>query len=297
MSNYFAPSALMYRPTPDALTSTRTHTASAVPPAPAPTAGTDAATAKPASAEVVGVPLALTDYEGTMDWMDAVVAAREKATLAAAAVHLVMVAREDPKTAEAVAATSLVVPDGQPLVWALRALGHDASRVYGPDLMAKYCERSARTGTRMYLYGGRNQGALVELALRLRRRFPGLRIVGGYSPPYRPLTADERDWVARDIERSGADVVWVGTGQPKQEIWMHEMRDQLSAPLLVGVGAAFDFHAGLVPQAPLWMQRTSLEWAFRLAQEPRRLWRRYARYNPRFVAHFARQFVAARTGR
>ena len=252
---------------------------------------------KPPTAEVVGVPLALTDYERTMDWMDAVIEAGGRATVSAAAVNLVMVAREDPATADAVAATSLIVPDGQPLVWALRALGHDASRVYGPDLMAKYCERSARTGKRMYLYGGRNQGALVELALRLRKRFPGLKIVGGYSPPYRPLTDEERTWVADDIARSRADVVWVGTGQPKQELWMHEMRAELSAPVLIGVGAAFDFHAGLVPQAPSWIQRLGLEWAFRLAQEPRRLWRRYARYNPRFVAEFTRQFLAARAGR
>jgi N-acetylglucosaminyldiphosphoundecaprenol N-acetyl-beta-D-mannosaminyltransferase len=258
-------------------------------PAPAPEAP------RPATAPVLGVPLALTDYEQTMDWMDSVVSTGDKATLSAAAVHLVMVAQEHPPTRDAVADTTLVVPDGQPLVWALRSLGHDASRVYGPDLMAKYCERSARTGTRMYLYGGRNQGALVELALRLRRRYPGLRIVGGYSPPFRDLTEDEQQWVVDDINRSQADVVWVGIGQPKQEIWMREYRDRVDAPMLVGVGAAFDFHAGLVPQAPAWMQASGLEWAFRLAQEPRRLWRRYVRYNPRFVAGFARQFAGART--
>jgi N-acetylglucosaminyldiphosphoundecaprenol N-acetyl-beta-D-mannosaminyltransferase len=249
---------------------------------------------RPETAEVLGVPLALTDYERAMDWMDGVVSTREKAYLSAAAVHLVMVAQEEPKTRDATLGATLVVPDGQPLVWALRALGHEASRVYGPDLMAKYCERSAKTGVKMYLYGGRNQGALVELALRLRRRFPGLQIVGGYSPPFRPLTDDEQDFVVDDINRSGADVVWVGIGQPKQEIWMREYRDRLEAPMLVGVGAAFDFHAGLVPQAPSWLQATGLEWLFRLVQEPRRLWRRYVRYNPRFVAGFARQYARAR---
>ena len=130
--------------------------------------------AKPETADVLGVPLALTDYDATMDWIDATVASGRRATLSAAAVHLVMVAQEDEDTSEAVDDLSLVVPDGQPLVWALRALGHHATRVYGPDLMAKYCERSATAGTRMYLYGGRNQGALVELALKLRRRYPGL---------------------------------------------------------------------------------------------------------------------------
>jgi N-acetylglucosaminyldiphosphoundecaprenol N-acetyl-beta-D-mannosaminyltransferase len=250
---------------------------------------------KPATAEVLGVPLALADYERTMDWIDDTIAAGGRATLSAAAVHLVMVAQEDEATREAVSDVSLVVPDGQPLVWALRALGHEqATRVYGPDLMAKYCARAATTGARMYLYGGRNQGALVELALKLRRRHPGLQIVGGYSPPFRPLTDEERDWVVDDINRSKADVVWVGTGQPKQEIWMREMRPVLDAPMLIGVGAAFDFHAGLVPQAPTWMQNLGLEWVFRLSKEPRRLWRRYARYNPRFVAGFARQYTSTR---
>jgi len=243
-------------------------------------------------ADVLGIPLALTDYEGTMDWMDAVIAARGRACLSAAAVHLVMVAREDERTRDAVLG-AMTVPDGQPLVWALRALGHpQASRVYGPELMLRYCERAARTGARMFLYGGRNQGALVQLVLNLRRRHPGIRIVGGYSPPYRPLTDEERHAVAREINHSKADVVWVGTGQPKQERWMEEMRDLLHAPILAAVGAAFDFHAGLVPQAPGWMQAAGLEWAFRLAQEPRRLWKRYARYNPLFVAGFARQLLA-----
>jgi N-acetylglucosaminyldiphosphoundecaprenol N-acetyl-beta-D-mannosaminyltransferase len=137
----------------------------------------------------------------------------------------------------------------------------------------------------------------VQLALNLRRRHPGLKIVGGYSPPHRELDADERAGVVGEINRSRADVVWVGIGQPKQEKWMAQMQDDLEAPVLIGVGAAFDFHAGLVPQAPAWMQSLGLEWVYRLAHEPRRLWRRYARYNPRFVAGFARQFVRERLGR
>ncbi|MEA2272406.1 MAG: N-acetylglucosaminyldiphosphoundecaprenol N-acetyl-beta-D-mannosaminyltransferase [Solirubrobacteraceae bacterium] len=244
---------------------------------------------------MLGVPLALTDYGETLDWMDGMVDSRAKGYVTAAAVHLVMVSQEDPETRDAVLGASLAVPDGQPLVWALGALGHQgASRVYGPTLMARYCERAAKSGVRMYLYGGRNQGALVELTLSLRRRFPGIQIVGGYSPPYRDLTASEETWVANDINRSRAEVVWVGTGQPKQEKWMATMRDRLDAPLLIGVGAAFDFHAGLIPQAPEWMQHWGLEWTYRLAHEPRRLWRRYARYNPRFVAGFARQYAASR---
>ncbi len=250
---------------------------------------------RPQTAEILGVPLGLTDYERTMDWMDSTVTTREKVSVSAAAVHLVMVAQEDAQTRAAVDATTLVVPDGQPLVWALRALGHDIdSRVYGPELMDRACARAARTGVKMYLYGGRNQGALVQLALNLRRRFPGLQIVGGYSPPFRELSHEEEDAIVAEINRSGADIVWVGIGAPKQEKWMARMRERLDAPVLVGVGAAFDFHAGLVPQAPDWMQRFGLEWAYRLAHEPRRLWKRYARYNPLFVSGFARQYVRAR---
>jgi N-acetylglucosaminyldiphosphoundecaprenol N-acetyl-beta-D-mannosaminyltransferase len=248
----------------------------------------------PAKVPILGIPLALTDYDRTMQWIDDMVSARRRGYVSAAAVHLVMVSQEDAETREAVLGCSLTVPDGQPLVWAMRSLGHDASRVYGPELMARYCERSAKTGTRMYLYGGRNQGALVQLALNLRQRYPGVKIVGGYSPPFRALSDEESDRVIDDINGCGADVVWVGIGQPKQELWMANMRDRLEAPVLVGVGAAFDFHAGLVPQAPGWMQDYGLEWVYRLAQEPRRLWPRYARYNPRFVAAFARQYARHR---
>jgi N-acetylglucosaminyldiphosphoundecaprenol N-acetyl-beta-D-mannosaminyltransferase len=194
--------------------------------------------------------------------------------------------------------SDFTVPDGQPLVWALNALGHGLQdRVYGPELMDRGCARAARTGQKIYLYGGRNQGALAQLARTLRLRHPGLKIVGGYAPPFRPLTEAEEEHIAQDIDRSGADVVWVGIGVPKQEKWMARMRPRMSAPVLIGVGAAFDFHAGLVPQAPPRMQRIGLEWLFRFVQEPRRLWRRYLRYNPRFVAGFTWQYLRHRAGR
>ena len=199
---------------------------------------------------------------------------------------------------DAVRSLGLVVPDGQPLVWALRALGHrDATRVYGPDLMAAYCAHAARTGTAMYLYGGRSEEALVELTLRLRTRFAGIRIVGGHTPPFRELSDEEDEAVALAIERSGAAVVWVGIGQPRQELWIERMRERLCTPMLIAVGAAFDFHAGLDAQAPAWMGASGLEWSYRLAREPRRLWRRYARYNPRFLVAFARQYARERGGR
>jgi N-acetylglucosaminyldiphosphoundecaprenol N-acetyl-beta-D-mannosaminyltransferase len=249
----------------------------------------------PPTVDVLGVPLALTDYERTMDWIEATIRTRGKGYICVAATHTVVATQDDPELRAAVKGASLVVPDGQPVVWAMNAFGHNLThRVYGPDLMAKYCERSARTGARMFLYGGRNQGTLVQLALNLRRRFPGVQIVGGYAPPFRTLSEEEVDAVVTEINHARPDVVWVGIGVPKQEKWMAALRDRLDAPVLVGVGAAFDFHAGLVPQAPSWMQSAGLEWLYRLSKEPRRLWRRYLTYNPRFVLGFARQYVRHR---
>jgi N-acetylglucosaminyldiphosphoundecaprenol N-acetyl-beta-D-mannosaminyltransferase len=257
---------------------------------PAPARGTTPQ--PPPRAEILGIPLAVSDYESVMDWMDATIAADGRAYVTAAAVNLVMSAREEPETMAAVLGATLAVPDGQPLVWALHALGHPrATRVYGPDLMAGYCARAARTGMPIYLYGGRHDEAARELLVRrLGERFPGLQIAGSSAPPFRPLSEAEEEREIELINSSGAQVVWVGTGQPRQERWMHLMRGRLRPPVLVGVGAAFDFHAGLVKQAPPWMGRHGLEWSYRLMREPRRLWRRYARYNPRFVLAFAGQY-------
>jgi UDP-N-acetyl-D-mannosaminuronic acid dehydrogenase len=187
---------------------------------------------------VLGIPLAISDYEHVLDWMDATIAANAHGYLTAAAVNLVMSAQEEPDTLDAVLGATLAVPDGMPLVWALKALGHSrATRVYGPDLMLGFCARAATNGTAMYLYGGRDADALKLLETRLQERFPGLRIAGGYAPPFRALTAAEQERVIADIDASRAAVVWVGIGQPKQERWMRDMRPRLRAPLLVGVGS------------------------------------------------------------
>jgi N-acetylglucosaminyldiphosphoundecaprenol N-acetyl-beta-D-mannosaminyltransferase len=249
----------------------------------------------PSRVEVLGVPLAVSDYEEVIEWMLTAIESGQTGYVTAAAVNLVMSAHDDPSTRAAVLDATLAVPDGQPLVWALRLLGRpNATRVYGPELMARFCARAARSDIPIFLYGGRSEDALRLLEHRLRERFPGLTIAGGFSPPFRELSAAERAGVAREINSSAAKVVWVGTGQPKQERWMSEMRPLLHAPLLVGVGAAFDFHAGIVPQAPAWMQSHGLEWLYRLSREPRRLWRRYATQNPRFLALFARQYARER---
>jgi len=262
-----------------------------IPPAPT-------STAPPPRAEILGIPLAISNYAEVLDWMEAMIASDQRGYVTAAAVNLVMKAQEEPETLAATLGATLAVPDGQPLVWALHALGHPrATRVYGPDLMAHFCARAAREQIPIYLYGGRHDDAARELLIRrLTERFPGLEIVGASSPPFRLLTPAEDEHELELINASGAAVVWVGTGQPLQEQWMHRVRPLLSAPLLVGVGAAFDFHAGLVSQAPPWMQRRGLEWVYRLSREPRRLWPRYARYNPRFVVGFARQYARHRRG-
>jgi N-acetylglucosaminyldiphosphoundecaprenol N-acetyl-beta-D-mannosaminyltransferase len=248
--------------------------------------------------EILGIPIAMTDYAEAMDVMDGMVARREPGYVCAVAVHAVMVSQHDDEMREAVTGSTLTVPDGMPLVWAANLLGADLrNRVYGPELMERYCARCAERGHRVWLYGGRDQGSLMQLALNLRRRHPGIEIVGGYSPPFRPLTGEEEDAIVEQINGANADVVWVGVGVPKQEKWMAHMRSRLEAPVLCGVGAAFDFHAGRISQAPPWMQQRGLEWIYRIAQEPRRLLPRYLSYNPAFVLAFARQFLRERLGR
>ena len=214
------------------------------------------------------------------------------------AVNSLLNARRDPQVRQAFRGAELTVPDGMPIVWALRSLGADIEdRVYGPDLMLKLCGRSAAGGLRHFLYGGRDRDATVALAAALHERFPGISIAGSWTPPYRDLTAAEETEVVELIDGSSADIVWVGTGSPRQEKWMAAMRPRLRAPVLVGVGAAFDFHAGLVAQEPRWMQRSGLEWAYRLRREPRRLAPRYLRDNPTFLALWARQWAAERRRR
>lgn len=242
---------------------------------------------------LLGVGLTVTDYDGELDAIEESIAGRRPSYFCHAAVAAVMNARRDPSVAAALAGATMSVPDGMPLVWALRALGEPiADRVYGPDLMLMACERLG--GARHFFYGGHDADATAALIAGLRRRFPALSVAGGWSPPHRPLHAEEEAEAAAMIDESGADIVWVGIGSPKQELWMARMRPRLAAPALVGVGAAFDFHAGRVPQAPAWMQSRGLEWLYRLSREPRRLAPRYARDNPAFVAAFCRQWLAER---
>ena len=249
--------------------------------------------------ELLGVPMALTTYAEAMDVMDGMIARGIRGYVNATPVHGVMVAQRDADLRRAQHGENVLnVPDGKPLVWALNLLGEELpDRVYGPELTDRYCGRSAERGYRVWLYGGHDPEALDQLTRALRARHPGIDIVGGWSPPHRPLTEAEEREVAERINRDRPDVVWVGIGVPKQEKWMARMRPLLDAPVLVGVGAAFDFLAGRKKQAPRWMQRRGLEWLFRLSQEPRRLLVRYLRYNPAFVAGFVRQYLRERRAR
>ncbi len=230
--------------------------------------------------------------------MDSMIERREPGYVVASAVHALMVAREDGEMRAALDEATLVVPDGMPIVWATRRLGKGLEdRVYGPELMARFCERSAKNGYRVFLYGGYSQDALETLSDELCARYPGLNICGHYWAPHRPMTSEEEDLIVRELNSAKPDVIWVGTGAPRQERWMRHMRPRLDAPVLVGVGAAFDFHSGRIQQAPAWMQRRGLEWLYRLSREPKRLFWRYFTYNIRFIFAFLRQYAGQKLRR
>jgi N-acetylglucosaminyldiphosphoundecaprenol N-acetyl-beta-D-mannosaminyltransferase len=198
--------------------------------------------------------------------------------------HGVTEAQHDPGFKEILNAADMLVPDGMPLVWLARRHGFEMRRrVYGPELMASFCEQTAAKGYRHFFYGGA-PGVAGDLASRFVSRFPGVVVAGTYSPPFRTLTQEEDREIVHAIEDAHPDIVWVGLSTPKQERWMFEHRDRLKVPVLVGVGAAFDFHTGRIAQAPAWMGDHGLEWLFRLSREPRRLWRRYLLYGAEFTA-------------
>jgi N-acetylglucosaminyldiphosphoundecaprenol N-acetyl-beta-D-mannosaminyltransferase len=213
-----------------------------------------------------------------------------------ATVHMVMESYDDHRFRTIVNHADLVTPDGMPLVWALRLLGvPDSTRVYGPDLVPALCEEAARRGISVGFYGGSSE-VLERMIATVRRRWPSLSIGYRWSPPFRPLTPAEESLVVEQITGSGVEVLFVGLGCPKQERWMADHRDKLRL-VMVGVGAAFDFLAGAKRQAPRFLQQAGLEWCFRLATEPRRLWHRYLYHNPRFIALLARQlFIQRRQG-
>jgi N-acetylglucosaminyldiphosphoundecaprenol N-acetyl-beta-D-mannosaminyltransferase len=205
-------------------------------------------------------------------------------------VHSVATARGCAKVAGAINDADMAIPDGMPIAWTLRRLGFDAQpRIPGPELMERLCDTAARVGTPIFLYGSTDP-VLERLRKNLSARFPGLAIVGAHSPPFHPMSAKEDADVVLEMTRSGAQIVFVGLGCPKQEMWMSEHRGKVNA-VMIGVGAAFDFHAGTAPRAPAWMQNIGLEWLHRLCSEPGRLWRRYLVTNTVFVYEIARHLL------
>lgn len=238
--------------------------------------------------DVLGVGVSAIDMDQALAEIAGWVERRERHYVCVTGVHGVMESRRDAELRRIHNTSGLTTPDGMPMVWAGRRSGAaHMQRVYGPDLMLALCEQAAERGWSSYFHGGA-PGVAERLAERLAERFPGLNVAGTSSPPFRAPTPAEDDATVESIERAAPDLVWVGLGTPKQERWMAAHTGRLSAPVLLGVGAAFNIHAGLLPQAPRWMQRSGLEWLYRLSREPR-LARRYLSNNPRFLLEILRR--------
>jgi N-acetylglucosaminyldiphosphoundecaprenol N-acetyl-beta-D-mannosaminyltransferase len=215
----------------------------------------------------------------------------QKGYICVTGVHGVMEGQKDPVFRRIVNSSFLTTPDGMPMVWLGRMAGHATmARVYGPDFMAAVCALSVTSGYRHYLYGGQD-GVADELKHVLTSRFPGLQIVGTYTPPFRPLRPAEDAEVVQMISTAKPDIVWVGLSTPKQERFMAEHINRLDTKLMVGVGAAFDLHIGFIRDAPDWIKGAGLQWLHRLYQEPTRLWRRYLGNNPTFIAKVMLQIL------
>lgn len=232
---------------------------------------------------VLGVMVDEIDYDIAVDRLTDAALSGSRLTLSALAVHGIMTGVADSQHRARLNTLDIVTPDGQPVRWALRILYGTRlpDRVYGPTLMLRLCERLAEEGVSIYLYGSREE-VLVKLAPRLEERFPGLVIAGAQPSKFRTLTPAEKADVVSAIRDSGAKVLFVGLGCPRQEVFAYEYGDSLSMPVLA-VGAAFDYHAGILKEPPVWMQDRGLQWLYRLLQEPGRLWNRYLVTNTQFI--------------
>ena len=238
--------------------------------------------------DVLGVGISAINMKMAVDEITRWIDEGEHHYVCVTGVHGVMESQRDPELLRIHNESGLTTPDGMPMVWCARWAGaRHVERVYGPDLMLEVCRVAADRGWNSYFYGGK-EGVPEMLAKRLQDRFPGLKVVGAYSPPFRDLTDEEQLEIIDRINEASPDLVWVGLSTPKQERWVASHIGKLNAAALLAVGAAFDIHAGKLRQAPRWMQRSGLEWLYRLYREPRRLLRRYLRNNPRFVVAMLR---------
>ncbi len=250
-------------------------------------------------ADILGVAVSSTTLDEAVATMERWIVERSRNYVCVTGVHGVMESRRDERLRRIHNAAGMVTPDGMPLVWLSRLFGNSRTRrVYGPDLMREMTAVSARRGYRQFYYGGA-EGLADKLKRSLIRDHPGLEVAGTLSPPFRELTREEDQVVIDAINAARPDIVWVGLSTPKQEFWMAGHLGRIEAPVMVGVGAAFDFLAGTKRQAPLWMQHNGLEWLFRLWSEPRRLWRRYAYIVPGFLflagREIARRYLSRAT--
>jgi N-acetylglucosaminyldiphosphoundecaprenol N-acetyl-beta-D-mannosaminyltransferase len=245
-------------------------------------------------ANVLGVGVHAIDLTGAASIIESAVHEGTKGYVCVTGVHGVMEAQRDPQFRDILNHALLVTPDGMPTVWVGRMQGNSTmKRVFGPDLMLEVCRRSTGTGIRHFLYGG-NPGIAPELAEGLRRRFPGITVVGTFTPPFRPLEPSEQVALERQLETTLPDIVWVGLSTPKQEKFMAANFRRLPCKLMIGVGAAFDIHTGHVKDAPKWIKDAGLQWAHRLCQEPARLWKRYLVNNSAFLVAIGLQLAGVR---
>jgi N-acetylglucosaminyldiphosphoundecaprenol N-acetyl-beta-D-mannosaminyltransferase len=247
----------------------------------------------PARFQVLTVGISAVTFDQALGTIAQWIARRQRYYINVCTSHTLLECYDSPALSAIVNRAGLATPDGMPLVWLGRLYKHSVERVYGPDLMLALCDQGQDRGYRHFFYGGA-AGVPELLAEKLRAYYPRIQVAGVYSPPFRSLTAAEEQSIAAMINASGADIVWVGLGTPKQDYWVARFRSLLDAPVLIAVGAAFDFHTGRIRQAPRWMQRNGLEWLFRLSQDPGRLWQRYILGNPRFVYLLIKQMIQRR---
>jgi len=241
---------------------------------------------------VLGVGISVLNLQTALDAIVNAVRKRRKGYICVTGVHGVMEAQEDITFRKILNTAFLCTPDGMPMVWAGKLNSHrKMRRVYGPDLMLDVCAWSETNGSRHFFYGGAD-GVAELLAEKLKARFPKLQVAGTFTPPFRPLGAEEEKQLQAMVRAVRPDIFWVGLSTPKQEKFMSEYLPKLDVTLMIGVGAAFDFHSGRVKQAPRWMQRSGLEWFYRLCREPRRLAKRYFKNNPLFLLKIVGQLCS-----
>jgi N-acetylglucosaminyldiphosphoundecaprenol N-acetyl-beta-D-mannosaminyltransferase len=247
--------------------------------------------------DILGVNVSAINMDGAVCAADRWIRSGKCGYVCVTSVHGVMEAQRDPSFRHILNHGVMNLPDGMPLVWVGKLQGAEhIERVFGPDFLVEICRLSVTQGYRHFLYGGA-QGVASELKRSLEQRFPGIEIVGTYTPPFRPLNDEEEHDILAQIQTSRADVVWIGLSTPKQERFMAQFVSRLRVPLLVGVGAAFDYHTGRIRDCPPWVKRSGLQWFHRLLQDPGRLWRRYLHNNPAFIWKIFFRFVRSKKGR